>query len=289
MTERLPHEDSIRCITFEQVGQFNRKEYFTSGKVAVTTDKVKAPCVLPPHRHDYYELAYTAAGEGLHLVNGIPYPVRKGDTVFLRLSDVHTYTSFHNLEVINCCFHPDIIEDASQPENDPLMSRMIHLPEEAQSEFETILHLLRQECSTTREYFEEASGKYRDLLLIFLKRSGYMRRGHEEKWDAFLQTVSKEYRTITLSEAAARMYVTRNYFCRIFRRRFGVTFLEYINQMKLQAVMDMLHNTDLSIQEIRQEAGFSQAKQFYQLFRRETGMTPSRFRRSSQTVHLPVP
>ncbi len=289
MSDRISMADNIRCITFEQVGQFNRKEYFSSDKVAVTTDKVLSPCVLSPHRHDYYELAYTSAGEGLHIINGIPYPIRKGDTVFLRLSDVHTYTSFHNLEVINCCFQPDVIEDASQPENDPLMSRIIHLPEEAQSEFEMILHLLRQECSTTREYFEEASGKYRDLLLIFLKRSGYMRRGHEEKWDTFLRTVSHEYRTITLSEAAARMYVTRNYFCRIFRRRFGVTFLEYINQMKLQTVMDMLQNTDLSIQEIRQAAGFSQAKQFYQLFHRETGMTPSHFRHSSQSGHLSVP
>ena len=42
--------------------------------------------------------------------------------------------------------------------------------------------------------------------------------------------------------------------------------------------MEMLRISDSSVQEIWNVVGFHQAKQFYSLFRRETGLTPMQFR-----------
>ena len=65
------------------------------------------------------------------------------------------------------------------------------------------------------------------------------------------------------------------YFCRFFRKSMGITFLEFVNQVRFSHVCrDILH-TDQSIMEILVRHGFTNYKLFRRMFPETYGCTPS--------------
>ncbi len=272
-------------IRFDTLHQFSSNDYFSTGGIAVSMDKLHIYHCLKPHRHDYYELEYISSGDGIQIINDISYVVKKGDVIFFRLQDCHTYFSFHDMEVINCCFRPDVLPEVKQIETDEMGSAVVWLSEEAQIEFETLLYMLQEECMSKKEFCEEASQHYLQLLLIFLKRNGYMRKQENTRWSELFCFLSQNYKTVTLQDAADQVFLSKNYFCRNFREKTGTTFLSYINNLKIKAAIDRIANSDMPIGEIWGDVGFRQAKQFYTLFKRETGLTPVQFRAVHQHTH----
>ena len=48
---------------------------------------------FPLHSHDYVEIFWLEEGEGIHHVNGHDVKIQKGDMVFMRPEDYHSFTS----------------------------------------------------------------------------------------------------------------------------------------------------------------------------------------------------
>ena len=261
---------------FDDLSSLLNNDYASSGSLTISIDQNHVYTKDGFHHHDYYELIYIRSGDGIHIINGISYPVTRGDIVLLRLSDVHAYHSFNNMEVVNCCIRQDLFEKLAVPET--LFATILRLSGEDIVEFETLFSLMDKVCRQHREQAEEAVRHYLSLIFLTMKRICRHSSAEEQRWDDLFVFLSQQYATVTLDAAARRMFLSKNYFCRIFRQKTGSTFLEYVNHLKISAAMEMLRISDNSVQEIWRVVGFPQAKQFYALFRRETGMTPLRFR-----------
>lgn len=71
---------------------------------------------------------------------------------------------------------------------------------------------------------------------------------------------------------------------RSFQRRFKtattLTPQQYLQQLRLDLAQDLLQNSNLAIEELAQQCGYSDASYFCKLFKRETGSTPGAFRRA---------
>ncbi len=285
---------TVACIAFDQLCRFKEQDYFSNGKITVAVDKGMFPTLPYFHRHDYYELAYIASGDGIEIINAGTYIVKKGDVIFFRLTDVHSYNSLCDLHVVNVCFRPDILPEINLLDKDPNAAIVLHLSEDEQIEFETLLSMLQRECTSgadgaRREYTDEASQNYLNLLMIFLRRIGYMRRTvgeetTEKRWQLLLQYIAREYRTVTLDAAAQEMYLSKNYFCRMFKKTFGVTFLDYLDSIRLRMAKELLVTGGAPIADVWSAVGFTQPKRFHALFRADTGMTPMQYRKAVHTV-----
>ena len=64
-----------------------------------------------------------------------------------------------------------------------------------------------------------------------------------------------------------------------FRQMYGCTITEYIQHRRMAQAEQLLARTDLSIGQIAQSVGYASASRFSALFRRDTGMLPSEYRR----------
>lgn len=84
---------------------------------------------------------------------------------------------------------------------------------------------------------------------------------------------------ISLEDAAALCYMTPNYFCKYFRRQFGMTFTRYLNGLRLERACILLADTDLPVMEISLQCGFDNLSYFIRLFKKEKGMTPTDYRK----------
>ena len=92
--------------------------------------------------------------------------------------------------------------------------------------------------------------------------------------------ISQHYQEeISLSYVAQQVYIAPSYLSALFHREMGVTFVEYINLVRIdKACYMMLGNEEKSFNEIAEAVGYQTPHYFFKMFRRITDMTPSAFR-----------
>lgn len=88
-------------------------------------------------------------------------------------------------------------------------------------------------------------------------------------------STTKKY---TLEEMAADLGYNRSYMCGKFKRLTGKTIREYDTQCRIKEAKVLLRRTDMPLKDIAQRLCFSDQSHFQRVFRRETGVTPQKFR-----------
>lgn len=83
---------------------------------------------------------------------------------------------------------------------------------------------------------------------------------------------------ISLEQAAAQVYLSKSYFCRILKSELGCTFTEYVNRLRIERGKALLLGTRKSISEISYEVGFEDQSYFTRIFKKQTGMSPGKYR-----------
>ena len=84
---------------------------------------------------------------------------------------------------------------------------------------------------------------------------------------------------ISLQDIADFLGISREHFCRMFKKNTGTSFLQYLNQVRLSKVYHDLRYTSLPITEIMERNGFTSQKQFNLSFKKMYGCTPSSIRK----------
>lgn len=82
----------------------------------------------------------------------------------------------------------------------------------------------------------------------------------------------------SLSEMCQEIGISLPYFSREFRKQYGTGAMEYLTRMRLEHSLQLLLNTDLSINEIALCCGFSNANYYAKVFRKTMAVSPSAYR-----------
>lgn len=85
---------------------------------------------------------------------------------------------------------------------------------------------------------------------------------------------------ISREELAAQVYMSPDYLTRLFRKSTGSSLSEYIIGKRIALAKQLLENTELTMVEISEKAGFSYSTYFTRIFKKKTGMTPQQYRES---------
>ena len=93
--------------------------------------------------------------------------------------------------------------------------------------------------------------------------------------------VQQHYREpLSLEDAAAQLGISKEYFCRIFKKYTGQTFLDYLCMTRTSSLCEQLQTSDLSIPELMEQNGLTNYKTFLRTFHCLYGTTPQKMRRS---------
>ncbi|WP_253183627.1 GlxA family transcriptional regulator [Idiomarina sp. MD25a] len=84
----------------------------------------------------------------------------------------------------------------------------------------------------------------------------------------------------TLDELAERVMMTRRTFTRKFYKATGMSFGEWLAAERLNLAQDILETTDLSIEQIVEQTGFSSVMAFREKFKTRCGVSPNQWRKS---------
>ncbi|MEN0617546.1 response regulator [Klebsiella indica] len=86
-------------------------------------------------------------------------------------------------------------------------------------------------------------------------------------------------KNLTLDDIAAKAFVSPCYLSRAFKKSTGTGFSSYITSRKINIAKSLLQFSDLKINTIALELSWQDANYFCRIFKKETGIAPSDYRR----------
>ncbi len=91
--------------------------------------------------------------------------------------------------------------------------------------------------------------------------------------------INSYLKTSNLKSIAAELFISTRQLERYIQKTFGMTFLERRTFLKIETAKNLLRNSDMSIDQIVNELGFSNKTYFYKKFSELTNMTPGEYRK----------
>lgn len=114
---------------------------------------------------------------------------------------------------------------------------------------------------------------------------GNAENAKEEEGDIVEQVkeyVQKYYMNdIGIGQLSEEYHLTANYLSTLFHQKTGIKFIDYLTEIRMtKAKALLISNKTASVQDISLMVGYNSARHFSTLFQKETGMTPTVYRKN---------
>ncbi|WP_151733630.1 AraC family transcriptional regulator ['Paenibacillus yunnanensis' Narsing Rao et al. 2020] len=131
------------------------------------------------------------------------------------------------------------------------------------------------------------------LLYPFMMELGRLASGgmrHETLWPPAVKEAVRfmdaHYaEMIGQDELARRLGVSKFHLLRTFSKHVGLTPNDYLNRIRIERSVELLRTTDLSIEAIAGQVGYSTGSYLIKVFHKLTGQTPGAFRSGTGSLH----
>jgi AraC-like DNA-binding protein len=90
---------------------------------------------------------------------------------------------------------------------------------------------------------------------------------------------------ITVKDLAEYTSNSASYISRLFKEELNTSTSDYIRQAKLEAAKNLLRYSEYSLADIANYFSFTSQSHFSQLFQKETGLTPKKYREKFYGTH----
>jgi AraC-like DNA-binding protein len=253
------------------------------------------------HRHEEIQITYIQEGEGTLIIGNSMQPFSSGEIYVIGVNVPHVFKSdpsyftgdatkrvrastvyFSLGGALSYLFELPELTDAQKYFLN--LRSGFKVPQEAVAQLSAQLLNI---CSTTAL----------DQLIVFLKMletvvalgevpvlsPGYVPKLVREPDDILLARISAYlmqhyHRDITLDEVAATAYMTPQAFCRYFKKHTQLTFVSYLNKMRInEACRRLLDGSFDSIAEVASECGFKNITNFNRVFKLAMGVSPRKY------------
>lgn len=121
------------------------------------------------------------------------------------------------------------------------------------------------------------------LIHSFLLSDKHALTGNsDERLDPVFSYIEEHFsETVSLPDAARQIHVAPNSLSRLFKKNTGITFVQYVINVRLRHAVSDLTESQLSISDIALNNGFSTASQFNKVFRQHFHVAPGEYRKQS--------
>lgn len=128
-------------------------------------------------------------------------------------------------------------------------------------------------------WFYHSIDKYMDAMFAFPHAR------HASSIQSCIQYIQQHYTSrLTLEDTARAVGLSPDYLSRIFRQETGVTFTQYLNQLRIQKARGLIRHSGLRLTDVCQMVGYDDQSYFTKVFRRIVGMPPNEYRRKVQAA-----
>lgn len=265
---------------------------------------VRPPWSVGPRRLLDYLLMVVEEGECIVTVSGVAYRCEAGDVCLVQPGELHTLRGL--TKTITPYAHLDFFYNPERQQSYPTrpgeidLTAVQHLcqprlndcvgvqipvrfrPADASLFTAKLLRMIGLWQNGDRYSQLETQQLATDLFVALIRDFGGMKapqigQPQSLEWvTAYLSLRLAE--PITVAELAARAHLSVSRFAHLFRTRFGCSPHRYLLRLRILHAQDLLMTTHLSIAEIAESSGFSDARHLTKIFRKSVGTSPSGYR-----------
>ena len=257
--------------------------------------RVKTSLEAKLHRHDAWELYYVVHGQGNRMAGDTLQPFAAGDVALIPPSMLHRWEYAPDsadkdgcVRYLMVAFSHSLVERCTEvfPE---LRNRLIGVvfPTEALkfgAESSRVIRKVLTEMNGMDE-LGRLSAMLRLLPVIFTSsdhtfagKPMRIERDVRRMQQICAYVMAHYVHAISLDEIAAETGMNRSAFCAYFRRCKGMTFSQFVTRYRLNTACELLKHSQKQVSEICFMVGFNDLPHFIRVFKRATGMSPSRYR-----------
>jgi AraC family transcriptional regulator, dual regulator of chb operon len=247
------------------------------------------------HDHDYYEFFLVADGSVMHLVNDARVLLKKGQLVFIRPTDTHTFekvtkskSSFINVAILEKTIN-ELFEYLGRGFNRADILEPF-LPVNIQLSTNELVSLLQKFQSLNTIPVNDKAGLNVQLRIILTQifSEFFIRRSvtNTEIPEWLSRVVLKLQRPENLSKGKEVIkesaFKSDEHISRSFKKHFNKTPTQYINELRLNYTANQIRYSNRKIPDIAFESGFENLSYFYRQFKIMFSYTPYEFRKAHQ-------
>ncbi len=241
--------------------------------------------------HNYDELKFVRllAGSGLWRIGQKDYAVSAGDVLLMSRVDIRQVQRIDQSPLIIEQF--DFLPSFLAPMQD-VADFFVRRPSGFQNllprdpELGFRLDGLVEEITQDRPYKQQAIRcKLTDLVIItarlleavpFAPTKTERQQNTVERAMEYIRAHLSE--PLRMEEVARHFYLSPAYFSRVFRSYSGMSFQEYLAQIRVREVLALLNSQPINVLDAAMQCGFGSSSGFYRTFRHVTGTTPKHFK-----------
>ncbi len=289
----LREQGQIAASFHERYGKTGlTEEDFMPSDMNVAIEKLLRYIEIPAHSHEFIECAYVLRGSCIHRIGENEVIQQEGSFILVPVLTRHQLIAVGDSLCLTLKIRLSHFVKMSVPHL-PTMIYPISFQCGEDPAAESMLLFLYEQQKLSLPYRKELmEGAAAGLITYILQRYMdtmqplYSIALRDQRILDMINYMYNHYRTITLHELAAQFHYNESYLSRMFQEQAGRSFSETVKDFKLRKAAELLKTKSWKLDQICEEIGYSDTRQFIRSFKQMFGVTPDRFRKlKQQTVH----
>ncbi len=138
-----------------------------------------------------------------------------------------------------------------------------------------------EDCAQAYECRKVVLDYAQEIIGILTEQQGI----GEPDWIARTRAYIEEnyQQNLSLDEVAHRVSFSPFYFSKLFKKAFGLSFIEYLTHLRIERAKSLLMQ-GMSVREASDIVGFTEPNYFTRVFKKETGLTPSSYQKNANSA-----
>ncbi len=255
----------------------------------------------PMHWHDHFEIALVLDGRGVFMFGRRALEAETGDVFFIDNSQPHVALADRGgpMRLLLVLFRPELVAPPGSRELERGYLAPFRFADGRSPRVRSGSPLARQVSGLLRGLHaacDRQDPAERHVMDATLRLAlGLVNRDPEagaspdavraaadrrEQIRPVLAFVDRHCReAITLQDVAALVHVSPSRVRHVFKDVTGVSFKEYVTQVRVAEAKRLLLDTELSVADIARTVAYTNLNQFYKVFSRSCGLSPGEYRR----------
>ncbi|WP_080905120.1 AraC family transcriptional regulator [Parabacteroides sp. Marseille-P3160] len=233
---------------------------------------------------DEFALVYIIEGEGIFFSTSCPEKkIAKGDAFFLFPRQWHTYKPYSNTgwDEYWTTFKGDYFETLLNNivnKTNPIFH--IGINEQIVNNFTEMIECARGQKAGFQSVLAGIIMHTIGLIYSINKNQDYASVHMQKIQEACVLMRENIYDKFTPEDVARSINMSYSSFRKLFKEYTGIAPHQYMLQLKLSKIKDLLSSTELSIQDIAIKLNFESADYFSYFFKSKTGINPLSYRKN---------
>ena len=230
--------------------------------------------VMPPHIHEYAELAFTYEGTTTVYIDGVLYAIEPLHAILIAPNQIHAYSD-ETSSLMRCAvFSGDLI---------PLVLAKLQggVPADPIGDFTQCPQILQALGDVCKKDALRVSGLLNLILAHILRDKPLLPRPNADGTllGKAIRYLSENFQNdVSLRILAADLGYHEKYLSSALHRATGMNFRALLGYYRIEHAKKLLRNTSLSVTAVALDSGYPSVNSFNRQFRNLTGTTPSKYR-----------